>query len=177
MHQWVVLKNNIKIYIKIYIKTAPTCFGVTVTPSSGSALIRLQPGLNPRTWVLKASALPLDHRSRHIKHIIIQNNKGELGKKLKLFWRFIKCVVTCWYIEPPFNVSARVFLRKRKIVISWISTLVPCSILILSTFYLYSNWCTSELSWKTILKFILKFTLKQLRHVSVLQLHHHQGAH
>ena len=32
-------KNNIKIYITIYIKTAPTCFGVTVTPSSGSALI------------------------------------------------------------------------------------------------------------------------------------------
>ena len=32
-------KNNIKIYIKIYIKTAPTCFVVTVTPSSGSALI------------------------------------------------------------------------------------------------------------------------------------------
>ena len=31
------LKNNIKIYIKICIKTAPTCFGVTVTPSSGSA--------------------------------------------------------------------------------------------------------------------------------------------
>ena len=33
------LKNNIKIYIKIFIKAAPTCFGVTVTPSSGSALI------------------------------------------------------------------------------------------------------------------------------------------
>jgi len=33
------LKNNIKIYIKIYIKTAPTFFGVTVTPPSGSALI------------------------------------------------------------------------------------------------------------------------------------------
>jgi hypothetical protein len=30
---------------------------------------------------------------------------------------------------------------------------------------------------KTILKFKLKFTLKQLRHVSVLQLHHRQGAH
>jgi len=29
------LENNIKIYIKIYIKTSPTCFGVTVTPSSG----------------------------------------------------------------------------------------------------------------------------------------------
>jgi len=25
------LKNNIRIYIKIYIKIAPTCFGVTVT--------------------------------------------------------------------------------------------------------------------------------------------------
>jgi hypothetical protein len=34
------LKNNIKIYIKIAIKTAPTCFGA-VTPSSGSALIVL----------------------------------------------------------------------------------------------------------------------------------------
>jgi len=40
MNQWVVLKNNIKIYIKIYIKTAPTPFGVTVTSSSGSVLIR-----------------------------------------------------------------------------------------------------------------------------------------
>ena len=29
------LKKNIKIYIKIYIETAPTCFGVTVTLSSG----------------------------------------------------------------------------------------------------------------------------------------------
>ena len=41
MHQWVVLKkNNIKINIKIYVKIAPTCFGVAVTPSSGSVLIR-----------------------------------------------------------------------------------------------------------------------------------------
>ena len=29
---------------------------------------RLWPGLNPRTWVLKASALPLDHRSRLLDH-------------------------------------------------------------------------------------------------------------
>ena len=35
----------------------------------------------------------------------------------------------------------------------------------------------SCLKKKTILKFTLKLTLKQLRHVSVLQLHHHQGAH
>jgi hypothetical protein len=39
MHYWVVLKNDIKIYIKIYIKTTPTCFGA-VTPPSRSALIR-----------------------------------------------------------------------------------------------------------------------------------------
>jgi len=32
------LKNNFKIYIKINIKTAPTYFGVTVTPSSGKVL-------------------------------------------------------------------------------------------------------------------------------------------
>ena len=34
------LKNNFKIYIKIYIETAQTCFGA-VTPSSGSALFML----------------------------------------------------------------------------------------------------------------------------------------
>ena len=39
-------------------------------------------------------------------------------------------------------------------------------------FFLLTNWYTSELSLK-----ILKFTLKQLRHVSALQSHHHQGAH
>jgi len=33
------LKNRIKMYIKIYIKTATTCFGVTVAPSSGSASV------------------------------------------------------------------------------------------------------------------------------------------
>ena len=39
-HQWIVYKH-FKIYIRIDIKTAPTCFGVTVTPSSGSALLVL----------------------------------------------------------------------------------------------------------------------------------------
>jgi hypothetical protein len=29
---------------------------------------RLRPGLNPRTWVPKASTLPLDHRSRFAKY-------------------------------------------------------------------------------------------------------------
>jgi len=30
---------------------------------------RPRPGLNPRTWVLKASTLPLDHRSRFLAYI------------------------------------------------------------------------------------------------------------
>ena len=43
--------------------------------------------------------------------------------------------------------------------------------------FLFTNWCTSEFFLKTILKFPLHLTLKQLRHVSVQQSHHHQGAH
>jgi len=43
----------------------------------------------------------------------------------------------------------------------------------LSKFHLFTNLCTSVLSYKTI----LKFTLKQIRRVSVLQLHHHRGGH
>jgi hypothetical protein len=34
--------------------------GFTSSPKEGV----LRPGLNPRTWVPKASTLPLDHRSR-----------------------------------------------------------------------------------------------------------------
>ena len=37
-----------------------------------------------------------------------------------------------------------------------------------SKFYLFTNWCTSELSYKTV----LKFKLKQIRHISV-QLQHY----
>ena len=47
--------------------------GITSPPKEGVLRIfsplkirRLRPGLNPRTWVLKASTLPLDHRSRYI---------------------------------------------------------------------------------------------------------------
>jgi len=44
------IKNNFKIYIKIYIKTAPTCFGA-VTPSSGSAVLVL-----PEVTVVKIAS-------------------------------------------------------------------------------------------------------------------------
>ena len=36
--------------------------GFTSPPKEG--VLRLRPGLNPRTWVPKASTLPLDHRNR-----------------------------------------------------------------------------------------------------------------
>jgi len=51
-------------------------------------------------------------------------------------------------------------VSKGKLHISF--TFVPC-ILILSKFYLFTNWFTNELS----LKIILKFTLKQLQHFDV----------
>ena len=38
--------------------------------SSPLKIRRLRPGLNPRTWVLKASTLPLDHRSRWFSYIL-----------------------------------------------------------------------------------------------------------
>ena len=51
--------------------------GFTSPPKEGVLRIfsplkirRLRPGLNPRTWVLKASTLPLDHRSRCDRYII-----------------------------------------------------------------------------------------------------------
>ena len=47
--------------------------GITPPPKEGVLRIfsplkirRLWPGLNPRTWVLKASTLPLDNRSRYV---------------------------------------------------------------------------------------------------------------
>ena len=51
--------------------------GFTSPPKEGVLKIfsplkirRLRSGLNPRTWVLKASTLPLDHRSRLFKNIL-----------------------------------------------------------------------------------------------------------
>jgi hypothetical protein len=40
---------------------------------------RLRPGVNPRTWVPKASTLPLDHRSRSEAVLIIIEMIGLQG--------------------------------------------------------------------------------------------------
>jgi hypothetical protein len=50
------LKNNFKIYIKIDIKTAPTCFDA-VTPSSGSALFELAKVTDVKIFNENASVL------------------------------------------------------------------------------------------------------------------------
>ena len=59
--------------------------GFTSPPKEGVLRIcfalkirRLRPDLNPRTWVLKASTLPLDHRSRYT-----YNNSNKICKFLK----------------------------------------------------------------------------------------------
>ena len=39
----------------------------------------LRPGLNPQTWVLKASTLPLDHRSRRI--MSMKNSNETIGNR------------------------------------------------------------------------------------------------
>ena len=55
-------------------------YGFTSPPKEGVLRIfsplkirRLRPGLNPRTWVLKASTLPLDHRSLIYTYTYIYN--------------------------------------------------------------------------------------------------------
>ena len=54
--------------------------GFTSPPKEGVLRIffalkirRLRPRLNPQTWVLKVSTLPLDHRSRSLPYIILKN--------------------------------------------------------------------------------------------------------
>jgi hypothetical protein len=58
--------------------------GFTSPPKEGVLRIfftrkirRLRPGLNPRTWVLKASTLPLDHGSRLLGDLV--EIRAELG--------------------------------------------------------------------------------------------------
>ena len=58
--------------------------GYTSPPKEGVLKIfsslkiqRLRSGLNPRTWVPKASTLPLDHRSRYRSIIYIKISRGD----------------------------------------------------------------------------------------------------
>jgi hypothetical protein len=65
--------------------------GFTSHPKEGISRIfsplkirRFRPGLNPRTWVPKASTLPLDHRSRYMT-IRGENYRTRIFEQLKFF--------------------------------------------------------------------------------------------
>ena len=73
------------------------------------------------------------------------------------------CLMEPWVSVDDF----RVFCKHISLII-----MLEKKFLILSKFYLHVSYLK-----KTILKFTWKFTLKQLRRVSLLQLHHHQGEH
>jgi len=59
------LTNNFKICIKIYIKTAPTCFGA-VTPSSGSVLFVLA-----KVTVVKTAILTTVTAPKHVVAVLM----------------------------------------------------------------------------------------------------------
>jgi hypothetical protein len=43
---------------------------------------QLRPGLNPRTWVLKGSMLPLDHRSHYSWVLMLQENLSDASSRV-----------------------------------------------------------------------------------------------
>ena len=58
---------------------------------------RLWPGLNPRTWVLRASALPLEHRSRYEimwKNIVEQDRPQMTIWRISIAFRISKATKT-----------------------------------------------------------------------------------
>jgi hypothetical protein len=58
--------------------TSPPKEGVLRIFFSPLKIRRLRPGLNPRTWVLKDSTLPLDHRSRSHPQLVSSLRNGRI---------------------------------------------------------------------------------------------------
>jgi len=62
---------------------------------------RLRSGLNPRTWVLKGSMLPLDHRSALsyllmvLKHYTLKMKVGSYAETLLYIYQTIWCHMVC----------------------------------------------------------------------------------
>ena len=86
--------------------------GFTSPPNEGVLRIfspwkirRLRPGLNPRTWVPKASMLPLDHRSRYssvsLAHIRARRWMGAFKLVIKNVWRNHNLVTPGASKSPP----------------------------------------------------------------------------
>ena len=141
MHQWVVLKNN----IKIYNKTAPTCFGVTVTSSSGSALICAQ-NLHYIRWQGEVS-----DDERIVGGEGWQETALKRDRNGRSSWERQGIVTFCTCRWNEWMILACCIAPKQNNSYMW-------------------QW---NVGFRCYYEFT--FTLKQLRHVSVLQLHHHQG--
>ena len=98
--------------------------GFTSLPKEGVLRIfsprkirRIRPGLNPRTWVQKASTLPLDHRSRTMRltkcekgvtwSIFVRNREKVRGS-----WR--ECITRGFVICTSPNTETVIKSRKMK---------------------------------------------------------------
>jgi hypothetical protein len=79
--------------------TSPTKEGV-LRIFSRLKIWRLRPGLNARTWVLKASTLPLDHRSRYE---LIINYLDFTARLMLVFIRYIDVFRRC--LEPKLGFA------------------------------------------------------------------------
>jgi hypothetical protein len=98
--------------------------GFTFFPKEGVLRIfsplkirRLRPGLNPWTWVPKASTLPLDHRSRQQRNILREIRKGKANWIGQILRR--NCLlqrVTEGKIQGGIEVTGRQGRRRRKLL-------------------------------------------------------------
>ena len=60
---------------------------------------RLRPGLNPRTWIPKASTLPLDHRSRSVRNDM-QNSGVARTHSPPMCWRLTRWQEDGYFRRP-----------------------------------------------------------------------------
>ena len=71
LHPGQVLRGSLPLLSPVFRRShfSPPAASTSVTTreilAAEGGIRRFRPGLNPRTWVLKASTLPLDHRSHH----------------------------------------------------------------------------------------------------------------
>ena len=85
--------------------------GFTSPPKGAQEKIqRLRPGLNPRTWVPKASTLPLDHRSRSHRTLVLLMRTRNINCELQ--YRLRSC--DDHYFVFQYTLTAPVAVRKRK---------------------------------------------------------------
>jgi len=102
--------------------------GFTSPPKEGLLRIfsplkirRLRPGLNPQTWVLKASTLPIDHQSRIIHVLLwkIQEQNLYIFWGINLMYSFVcysdgtvtwKCTVMWSHLVPVCSCNSNIYV-------------------------------------------------------------------